>query len=765
MEIEVNEFQTPISEELLDSLSTEAREQFLDYITNVEFIKRLIAPDRKRARDLERRDGRIIVDIVNPHIIEDMEYFRPVGNFYRKHGVLTKLRPNPSPNSDYGKWLDTEVDRIWNGMVRESDGEWITGNMYFYLNYTPIIQSKIRKGTKQADRVVDFPECWEGTYLWFHYIDQARSGGIYNNWAGGEHAVQIARRGAGKSYTAAAMLGKAFVCGENNQAKKKVKGAVTAYQKEYLVKDGILNKFVDIIDFCAENTQFPASRIKDSINDMHWMMGYKDGITSTNKGTLNETLGISAKDDTDKSRGKRSNLFIYEEFGAFPKFIDIWNVNKSNVQEDDVVFGQAIAFGTGGSEGSDFSGALEMIYNPIGYQVYPLPNVFDKNSQGKQMTVFFFGAYLNRKGCYNEDGVSDVVKALLQEIQARIKIKYNSTDTMTLTRKKAEQAITIQEAVMKRDGTFYPIADLTDVYNELEFNPRELDYIGVGELSMSKDNTIVFKPTNDAIPIREFPHKDNKLLGCVEVHRPPVADSSGRVPHGRYIAGIDPYDDDASDTLSLGALVIMDLFSDQIVFEYVGRPMFADDFYETCRRALLWYNAECNYENNKKGLFKYFSQHNSLYLLSETLDFLKDKELMKPGLYGNKARGTISSAPIKAYGRRCIRDWLLKPVTVTQVIDREEVEVSVPALTQMKTKALIKELMLWNPDGNFDRHDALAMLMLLREERLRVFGVQSPSEALRNTAEEYLGNDSFFSNNYDKKFSGKTRIPNYFHKQ
>ena len=89
-------------------------------------------------------------------------------------------------------------------------------------------------------------------------------------------------------------------------------------------------------------------------------------------------LGISAKDDTDKSRGKRSNYFIYEEFGAFPKFIDIWNVNKSNVQEDDIIFGQAIAFGTGGSEGSDFSGALEMIYNPIGYQVYPLPNVFDK---------------------------------------------------------------------------------------------------------------------------------------------------------------------------------------------------------------------------------------------------------------------------------------------------------------------------------------------------------------------------------------------------
>ena len=73
--------------------------------------------------------------------------------------------------------------------------------------------------------------------------------------------------------------------------------------------------------------------------------------------------------------------------------------------------------------------------------------------------------------------------------------------------------------------------------------------------------------------------------------------------------------------------------------------------------------------------------------------------------------------------------------------------------------------MLWNPDGNFDRHDALVMLMLLREEKLRVFGVQSPTEALNNTAEGYLGNDSYFETNYDKKFVGKTRMPSYFNKQ
>jgi hypothetical protein len=215
---------------------------------------------------------------------------------------------------------------------------------------------------------------------------------------------------------------------------------------------------------------------------------------------------------------------------------------------------------------------------------------------------------------------------------------------------------------MKRDATIYPIADLTDRLNQLDFNPGSLDDIYTGKLSLVSGK-IIYSPSVDAIPIREFPHKDNKLEGCIEIHQMPEVDKDGVVYGNRYIAGLDPYDDDASMTLSLGSLYILDLWTDSIVFEYTGRPLFAADFYETCRKALLFYNAKCNYENNKKGLFTHFSKMNSLYLLTDTLDFLKDLNMMKEGLYGNKVKGTISSAPIKAYGRRCIRDWLLKPIT------------------------------------------------------------------------------------------------------
>ena len=170
--LQFNKYQTKLTEDLLNELPKEVKEQLIELINTVPYIQRLISIDRKRARDLPKdKEGKIIVDLANPHILEDMDYFRPSALFFKKHGKYTLLKPNGNPNSEYGKWLRTERDRCWKGYVRESDGEWIPGPLYFYINYCPIILSNIIEGTKKAQRVVDFPEIWEGIYLRFHYID------------------------------------------------------------------------------------------------------------------------------------------------------------------------------------------------------------------------------------------------------------------------------------------------------------------------------------------------------------------------------------------------------------------------------------------------------------------------------------------------------------------------------------------------------------------------------------------------------------------
>ena len=104
MGIPVNKYQTQLTDEAISSLKEEVRTDLLDVINNVEFVRRLISPDRKYAKDLNRDSkGKIIVDISNPHILENMEYFTPSARHFQKHGCYTKLIPNPNPQSEYGQ--------------------------------------------------------------------------------------------------------------------------------------------------------------------------------------------------------------------------------------------------------------------------------------------------------------------------------------------------------------------------------------------------------------------------------------------------------------------------------------------------------------------------------------------------------------------------------------------------------------------------------------------------------------------------------------
>ena len=760
--IPMNKYQTELTEELVNSLPQEVQDQLFDIINNVEFVKRLISPTREYAKDRPRDDrGRIIVDLANPHILENMDYFRPSAIHYEKYGIFTNLRPNANPNSEYGKWVREERRRIWDGYVRESDGEWVTGYMYWFLNYSPMMLSKIReykdkngkkRKSKRADRVEALPECWEGIYWRFHCLDQASNGGLYNNFEGGQHMAELASRGKGKSYSLASILNHIFVVGENEEAHEKVKGIVTAYQKEYLTKDGVLNKFVDMANFCATNTQFPRKRLKNSLQEMTWIMGYKDVELDIEKGTQNTVLGVSSKDDESKLRGKRAAKILIEEFGTFPRLVDLYNVLLPSVQEGDIVFGQIYMLGTAGDNESDFAGAQEIMYNPKGYNMYALPNVFDKFNQGKPYFVFFFPGYVNRKGCYNENGVSDVIKALIEILMNRYRVKYNSTDPNTNIKTIAEVPITPAEAIVKTGVNMFPVADLTERIGQLDANPTEYDNVYVGDLVFNKDGQIEYKPTS-AAPIRDFPHKDNKIVGAIEIYQLPEIDrNTGKPYNDRYILGADPYDDDESNTMSLGSIFVLDLWTDRIVAEYTGRPSFADDYYEICRKLCLFYNGRLNYEYNKKGLFSHFSTRNSLYLLTDVLEFLKEKQMMKDG-YGNKSKGTNASPAINAYARSRLRSWLLAPVPIMQTIDGEEKEVMVPRLFTVRNRALLKELINYNSEGNFDRISAMGMLMLLREDRMIRYQGDVSKEKQERVNNSYDGNDLFFKRNYDFRFS------------
>ena len=128
--MEYNDRQTPFDKLLLENAPDEIRLQYDDLTNNVPFINWMLG-ERPRAKDLPRDEyGKIIVDVTKPHILEDMDYFRPTAIHYQKTGKLCDFKPNGNPNSDYGAWVREETRRCLEGYVRQSDGEWITGDYY-----------------------------------------------------------------------------------------------------------------------------------------------------------------------------------------------------------------------------------------------------------------------------------------------------------------------------------------------------------------------------------------------------------------------------------------------------------------------------------------------------------------------------------------------------------------------------------------------------------------------------------------------------------
>lgn len=744
--IETNEYQTPITEELLSQYPEEVIQQFTEIVNIVPFIKNLINPNRPKIEDLPRdKEGRAIVDITNPPIYKDADYFRQAALFYLKNDCYTKLRPNSNPNSEYRKYWREELRRCREGLIRQSDGMYVTGFLYWFLNYCPMMVNFYKEGQKKAIRKESFGFFFEG--IWWRSIY------LYNAREQGHHAIELAKRGCAKSYFLATIMSHNLIVGESEATHKRCITVLTAAQKEYLKddKDGTLNKFIPELSFVIDNTPFPNLLLKNSPNEMSWQMGYKKPNGAIG-GSMNQVLGVSAKDDSDKLRGKRGWI-LYEEMGTFDGLLELYDVTRKSVEDGDYTFSCMYLVGTANNKESSFLSAKKLLYAPESYNIQSVPNVYDKKGSGKDVFGFFFPAYINRAGCYNKDGISDVIKALLQVLMARYKAKYGADPTSVL-RVIAEDPITPAEAIIKVKDAYFPVASLQERADTLDKNPSLYDDIYVGELYTTGTGEIEFRPTDD-IPIRTYP-VDNDTKGALEIYSMPKKDREGKVFNDRYIIGVDPYDNDQAESHSLYSIFVLDTFVDNLAAEYTGRTNFADEAHDMVLKLCIFYNAKALYESNKKGLYSYMEKTRNTFRLADTPEYLRDKQLVKYSSFGSNAKGVNVSANINNFANRLIKDWLLMKVPIEVKQEDGHIEIQeVPKLYTLKTRALIEEAIQFNPDINVDRIRALGILMLYREQYIIRYGTGRTESSSEILSKDYAGNDEFFTKNFDARHISK----------
>lgn len=721
---------------------TEGYSDIIELISSVPLINYMVSENRKTVKDMPKDSkGRVIVDFSKPHILENMEYFTEARRNFLATGKYCHFYPSKNPNSPYKKFWDEEIRRCLDGYVRP-DGEWIPGYYYYYLNYSQIELVKRKdKDSRRSYKIKTFPDIWDGDYLFFHYVEKAEELGL--------HGAVVKARRKGYSYKLAAMLQRNYFLIQNS------KSFAFASSKEYLIIDGILNKADMNFNFVNEYCGFSKKlALKDTI--MHRVSGYKKPGDATEYGFKSERIGVTLSEDPDKARGKSGKLVAWEESGSNPNLLTSWNISLESVKQGESVFGFQVAFGTGGDDSSQFYGLEQLFYHPDAYEIYGIQNVFDKNA-GRETCGLFIPDYLNRDSCYDENGNSDVVKAIGEVIKMRLRVRKSSNDTQYLTKRKAEVPFTPQEAFARTKGSEFPVEELQQHLAEISpSKERFLSEHYVVDLYWAGADRVEYKPNFEKQPIREWPYKGTDLRGAVELfEKPKYSEGTKEVPKGRYIAGIDPVDDDTYKTynVSLFCIQVFDLWSDVFVAEWIGRYPMADDNFEIALKLAVLYNADINYENKQKGLYDFMNRRNKLNYLAETPSILKDMDYIKDNrLIGNRSFGTPPSLTVNAWARKQQADWMRSPNMQRgeEYTDSNgDVKTTYPlGVKTLRSFGYIKECISWSLDENFDRVSAANMVFILRADRRKFIDIKR--KELDNEVAEY-DNDPFFTANYPTK--------------
>ena len=639
--------------------------------------------------------------------IYNTDKFRQSAIFFQEHGCYTLA---PRGTTDYNSYWDRETDRCLNGYVAP-DGDAITGYHYFYLNYSPImkleeVEYTDRYGNKRTrrERIFGFPRFWDSDYYYFNAIEEAENEG--------KHMAVLKCRQRGYSFKGASMLVRNYelIPGSKNFA--------VASEQKFLVGDGILTKAWQIMDFIDKNTDWSKQRLTSTRMERVSGFKVKDELgKETEQGYLSAITGITLKNDPERLRGTRGKLVLFEEGGKFPNLETAWRVEQPAVETDDgKAFGLLIAFGTGGTEGGAFDGLKNMFYHPDAFNILGFPNIWDDGAENTKCG-FFAPAYWNMEGededgnpkFMDKDGNSLVESAIEELIAQRNKVKDGGATQQSIDRFISERPIKPQEACLELGKNIFPRKLLMDQLTRIRTNTKlqnmkhivDLEWDGNGQVKATE------KKTGD---ITTYPlKKDDKPRGSVVIWEYPVKDP----PFGLYIGGCDPYDHDESFTNSLGATFIFkrvkagEAWNDVIVAEYTGRPDTAEEYYENVRKLLTFYNARLLFENERKGIYPYFTNKHCDYLLADQPDKIIT-EVFKDSRV-QRRKGCHMTKQIRAYGEGLILEWLM-----------EEYEPGHPNVERVYSEPLIEELIENDGIKNVDRLIALCMVMIYREELYQV---------------------------------------------
>lgn len=529
---------------------------------------------------------------------------------------------------------------------------------------------------------------------------------LYKNSA--KHLISVQARGSGKSYSTSGIVDHNFLFDGATDYDDYLE---RRKKKEYTSSETI----VGAID--TKYSEPLISKVKMALELLpgSYELGedyYPSPLFCEYSGSLQSNKYITS--DTSKSKiyhrtfkdnplagnGTRANLVALDEIGFMYNIKEAWGaleaIQASKAKKNLVIW----ALGTGGLVSGKAALYAETVFrNPQDYHCVEFEDIFEH--RGK---IGYFVPITKTLNEFKdkENFITDDELANLSISNDRALAKA-SPDPSVYQTEIINRPLVPSEAFLVLEGAFFPTLLLKEQLGEVE-GGKYVKYVQSsfkGELVFDSQGQVEFKTIQDAEPIRKFPlGKGDNKRGCVEIWVKPQRNTEGVIPFGTYIGGMDVVDKDKSTTDSLPCILIMNRLTRQIVAEYTGRTDDAKDFYEICRKLLMYYNAIGMYEQNLIGLYTHFLQRKCIYLLADTPPQLRNSDTYKEGT--NTSKGINANKVVNAEGRTMAKSWLSETIS-----EKSETRV----YETIYSTAMLTELIMWNPDGNFDRVSALGMLM------------------------------------------------------
>lgn len=406
------------------------------------------------------------------------------------------------------------------------------------------------------------------------------------------------------------------------------------------------------------------------------------------------------KNNPTAANGLDAVEVCFEEIGMFNNFKLAYSNSEFLWKDGSEVYGFALAQGTGGDMESGSLDAAEVFEKPEAYNF----NYFHDGQSEKKICMFLPGYYADNN-VRNKSGIVDPVEGVKRIEAERERRK---EDQVLYYQYLQNMPLKWKEAFLRNSGGKFQAALIAAQIERIESDPLLANLAVYGYMTF-ENGLPVFKPDGKLRPVDYPVISTTDKTGCVTVYEPPTM-SNGRVVARLYGGGYDPVQQDkiSVTSKSIHSVIIWKRvynpageITDTEVANYSGRNE-GDHDEEQIMLLLLYYGAECLYENMNNSFKKFLENKQRIYLLAPSPTSVISNAIETSVV--DREYGIHMTTGIRKYGENQIYKWIGTEYT--------EGHYNIEKIYDLW---LLKELLMYDGETNADRVDSL-MLALMKNQ-------------------------------------------------